>query len=107
MSIILEPVGDDAFSSENAGAMYPTDQPHLEEVWSEDGIFCPHCGKRQSINGPLVNNLNQCESCLYLYWYRKEVHVSYVTSATMPRHCYPASDAKLGVRKNPQSKGPT
>ena len=85
MSICLEPCGDDAFDDSNKGSHWPTAEDHLEEIWSEDGVFCPRCGKRQGWAGLLVNNANPCQECGRLFWWRKEVHVSNVTTANCPK----------------------
>lgn len=58
------------------------------EVISEDGVFCPHCGRRQPLLHKREDLLAQCGDCAKWFHWGREVTVLYVSS-TMSLHRRP------------------
>lgn len=61
-----------------------TDDPRKAEVQSEDGVFCPICGRLQPWDKVAIAGVSWCVFCRQVYQCERVVTVTYVTRGTHP-----------------------
>lgn len=90
MPISTIDASDDDFGPQSYRKLTGEDSNFHQEVQSEDGIFCPYCGRRAGWHEAKANSVNRCKGCEKVFYTCIEVKHTYISHGM--RHKAPFSN---------------